>query len=74
MLYIHEMGERPDLGDRIAKYLTSWKRVEYWQEINAGVKTTAACLGECDPSSRIFESGVEMNGGEIMPTRTSPER
>jgi len=40
------MSERSDQGDRIKKYRTSWKRVEYWQEINAGVKVTAACLGE----------------------------
>jgi len=46
MLYTHKMGERPDQGDRINKYLTSWKRVEYWREINAGLKTMVACLGE----------------------------
>jgi len=32
--------------DRIKNYQTSWKRVEYWREISAGVKVTAACLGE----------------------------
>jgi len=46
MLYIHKMRERSDQGDRIWKYRTSWKRVEYWREINAGVKVTEACLGE----------------------------
>jgi len=40
------MSERSDQGDLIEKYQTSWKRVEYWREINAGVKVTAACLGE----------------------------
>jgi len=46
MLYIHKMREKSDQGDRIKKYQTSWKRVEYCREINAGVKVTAACLGE----------------------------
>jgi len=46
MLCLHKMGERPDLGDWIEKYQTSWKRAEYWREINAGVKVTAVCLGE----------------------------
>jgi len=32
--------------DRIKKYRTSWKRVEYWREINAAVKVTAARLAE----------------------------
>jgi len=40
------MRKRSDQGEQIEKYLTSWKRVEYWREINAGVKIMAACLGE----------------------------
>jgi len=46
MLYIHKIRERSDQGDQIKKYRTSWKRVEYWWEINAGVRVTATCLGE----------------------------
>jgi len=46
VLYIHKTSERSDQGDRINKYWTSWKWVEYWREINVGVKVTAACLGE----------------------------
>jgi len=46
MLYIHKMSERSDQGDQIKKYRTSWRRVEYWWEINAGVKVTPACLAE----------------------------
>jgi len=39
--------EGSDQGDRIKKYRTSQKRVEYWRENkSAGVKTAAACLGE----------------------------
>jgi len=40
------MRKGSDHGDRIEKYRTSWKRVGYWREINAGVKVTAACSGE----------------------------
>jgi len=46
MFYIHKMRGGSDQGDRIEKYRTSWKRVEYWREINARVKVTAACLGD----------------------------
>jgi len=29
MLYIHKMRRRSDQGDRIEKYWTSWKRVDF---------------------------------------------
>jgi len=44
--FICKMREISDQGDRIEKYRTSWKRVGYWREINAGVKAKATCLGE----------------------------
>jgi len=46
MLYIHKMRRRSDQGDRMEKYRTSWKRVDFGGEISAGVKTAAVCLGE----------------------------
>jgi len=30
-----KVKERSDQGDLIRKYRTSWKRVEYWREINS---------------------------------------
>jgi len=63
MLYIHKMGERPDQGDQIEKYRTSWKRVEYWREINAGVKITAACFGELTTTGK-----GKLNNGSLFET------
>jgi len=51
------MRGRSDQGDRIENCWTSWKRVEKWREIDAGVETAMAGLG--DPTAEVVREAKQ---------------